>query len=147
SDHGGYFPGKESHFKTVIVSQAFAGLRPVQRHQKVYAAAGDLLSKGKIHALAIHAFLPEEWAGQEPTRAAWAPARKNSDDIMETQLLVKIIHMSAAGLAIVAILARALTLFAGTQGNLPNPVARTALVALQHLAITVIALTGIVSLV
>ena len=40
---------------------------------------------------------------------------------METQLLVKIIHMSAAGLAIVAILARALTLFIGTQGNLPNP--------------------------
>ncbi len=66
---------------------------------------------------------------------------------METQLLVKIIHMSAAGLAIVAILARALTLFVGTQGNLPNPVARIALVALQHLAITVIALTGIVSLV
>ena len=66
---------------------------------------------------------------------------------MESQLLVKIIHMSAAGLAIVAILARALTLFVGTQGNLPNPVARTALVALQHLAITVIALTGIVSLV
>jgi len=67
--------------------------------------------------------------------------------MMETQLLVKIIHMSVAGLAIVAILARALTLFVGTQGNLPNPVARIALVALQHLAITVIALTGIVSLV
>ena len=29
---------------------------------------------------------------------------------MDTQLLVKIIHMSAAGLAIVAILARAITL-------------------------------------
>lgn len=65
---------------------------------------------------------------------------------METQLLVKIIHMSAAALVIVAILARALTLFVGTQGNLPNPKARIALVALQHLAITVIALTGIVSL-
>ena len=66
---------------------------------------------------------------------------------METQLLVKIIHMSAAGLAIVAILARALTLFIGTQGNLPNPKARIALVALQHLAITVVRFTGIVYLV
>lgn len=65
---------------------------------------------------------------------------------METQLLVKIIHMSAAGLAIVAILARAMTLFVGTQGNLPNPVARKPLVALQHLAIAVIALTGIIAL-
>ena len=36
SGHGGYFPGKESHFKVVIVSECFAGLRLVQRHQKVY---------------------------------------------------------------------------------------------------------------
>lgn len=65
---------------------------------------------------------------------------------METQLMVKIIHMSAAGLAIVAILARAMTLFIGTQGNLPNPVARKPLVALQHLAMAVIAVTGIIAL-
>ena len=65
---------------------------------------------------------------------------------MDTQLLVKIIHMSAAGLAIVAILARALTLFVGTQGNQPNPKARVFLVALQHLIISVIALTGIIAL-
>lgn len=32
--HGGYFPGKESHFKVVMVSDAFQGLRSVQRHQK-----------------------------------------------------------------------------------------------------------------
>ena len=31
--HGGYFPGKESHFKVSIVSDAFAGLGLVQRHQ------------------------------------------------------------------------------------------------------------------
>ncbi|WP_291373232.1 BolA family protein [Acinetobacter sp. UBA6720] len=65
SGHGGYFPGKESHFKVIVVSEAFAGLRLVQRHQKIYAVAGDLLSPGKIHALAIHAFLPEEWKGQD----------------------------------------------------------------------------------
>ena len=66
---------------------------------------------------------------------------------METQLLVKIIHMSAASLAIIAILARAFTLFVGTQGNLPNPVSRKLFVALQHLALAVIALTGVISLV
>jgi len=65
---------------------------------------------------------------------------------MDTQLLVKIIHMSAAGLAIVAILARAITLFMDTQGNQPNPKARVFLVALQHLVISVIALTGIIAL-
>jgi len=37
---------------------------------------------------------------------------------MDTQLLVKIIHMSAAGLAIVAILARAITLFGGVSKSM-----------------------------
>jgi len=62
--HGGYFEGKESHFKVVIVSEVFAGLRSVQRHQKVYAAVGDLLAAPKIHALAIHAYTADEWTGQ-----------------------------------------------------------------------------------
>ena len=75
--HGGYFPGKESHFKVSIVSDAFAGLRLVQRHQKIYAAAGDLLSPGKIHALAIHAYLPSEWQGQAPASPDCAHAPKS----------------------------------------------------------------------
>ncbi len=76
SGHGGYFPGKESHFKVVIVSEAFAGLRLVQRHQKIYAAVGDLLSPGKIHALAIHAFVAAEWQGQDTTSPECAHAPK-----------------------------------------------------------------------
>ena len=74
--HGGYFPGKESHFKVSIVSDAFAGLRLVQRHQKIYAAAGDLLSPCKIHALAIHAYLPTEWTGTAPASPECAHAPK-----------------------------------------------------------------------
>ncbi|WP_174493987.1 BolA family protein [Acinetobacter sp. Marseille-Q1623] len=74
--HGGYFPGKESHFKVIIVSEAFAGLRLVQRHQKIYAEAKDLLSPGKIHALAIHAYLPSEWQGQAPASPECAHAPK-----------------------------------------------------------------------
>lgn len=74
--HGGYFPGKESHFKVSIVSDAFEGLRLVQRHQKIYAAAGDLLSSGKIHALAIHVYLPSEWTGTAPESPECAHAPK-----------------------------------------------------------------------
>jgi BolA family transcriptional regulator, general stress-responsive regulator len=62
--HGGYVEGKESHFKVVIVSEDFRGVRAVQRHQKVYAAVGDLLAASKIHALAIHAYTADEWQGQ-----------------------------------------------------------------------------------
>ncbi len=75
SGHGGYYPGKESHFKVTIVSRAFDGLRAVQRHQKVYAVAGDLLSPGMIHALAIHAYALDEWQGQSPDSPECAHAK------------------------------------------------------------------------
>ncbi len=76
SGHGGYYPGKESHFKVVIVSDVFASLRLVQRHQKIYAAVGDLLSPGNIHALAIHAFVADEWQGQDTSSPECAHAPK-----------------------------------------------------------------------
>ncbi len=75
--HGGYFPGKESHFKVIIVSEAFAGLRLVQRHQKVYAAAVGLMGPGKVHALAIHAYVPSEWQGEAPASPLCAHAPKD----------------------------------------------------------------------
>ncbi|MFB4393719.1 MULTISPECIES: BolA family protein [unclassified Pseudomonas] len=52
--------GQETHYKAVIVSEQFAGLNSVKRHQKVYATMGELM--GQIHALAIHTYTPEEWA-------------------------------------------------------------------------------------
>ena len=54
--------GSESHFRLVLVSEQFAGLRPVARHQKVYAALGELMTQ--IHALALHVYTPEEWQAQ-----------------------------------------------------------------------------------
>lgn len=66
--HAGYFEGKESHFKLTIVSDDFAQKRPVARHQMVYAIASELLTSqgGTVHALAIHAYTPEEWQGDSP---------------------------------------------------------------------------------
>ena len=66
---------------------------------------------------------------------------------MDMQLTVKIIHMSIVTLLIGVVIARAFTLFVGVQGNQPNPVARKLLVALQHLSMTIIVLTGVTSLV
>ncbi|WII95486.1 BolA family transcriptional regulator [Moraxella haemolytica] len=62
--HAGYFEGKESHFKLVVVSQGFIDKRLVARHQMVYLAVQPLLmaNGGSIHALAIHAYTPDEWA-------------------------------------------------------------------------------------
>lgn len=53
--------GTESHFKCVIVSNVFEGMRKVQRHQRVYQLLADELNSG-VHALALHLFTVEEWS-------------------------------------------------------------------------------------
>ena len=58
----------ETHFRVVIVSDAFDGQRKVARHQQVYALLADQL-EGPVHALALHTYTPEEWQerqGQAP---------------------------------------------------------------------------------
>ena len=52
--------GLQTHFKAVVVSEQFAGLNSVKRHQKVYATLGDLM--GEFHALALRPDAPEEGA-------------------------------------------------------------------------------------
>ncbi|MDB4837061.1 BolA/IbaG family iron-sulfur metabolism protein [Marinomonas sp.] len=51
--------GSESHFKLVLVCDAFHGKRLVQRHQSIYGALSDIMDK--IHALALHLYSPQEW--------------------------------------------------------------------------------------
>lgn len=64
--HAGAREGK-GHFRVRIVSPDFAGLRPLQRHQLVYRALGELMQTD-IHALNIVALTPEE-AGAEQAHA------------------------------------------------------------------------------
>jgi acid stress-induced BolA-like protein IbaG/YrbA len=54
--------GDGHHFQAVIVSPAFAGKRPIQRHQLVYAALGDRMRE-EIHALSMKTLTPEEYQG------------------------------------------------------------------------------------
>ncbi|MCL4104021.1 UNVERIFIED_CONTAM: hypothetical protein GTU68_034883 [Idotea baltica] len=50
----------ETHFKVVVVSEQFAGVRKVARHQMIYTILAEQL-QGPVHALAIHAYSGEEW--------------------------------------------------------------------------------------
>jgi len=52
--------GDGQHFSAVIVSSTFAGKRPIQRHQLVYAALGDRMRE-EIHALSMKTLTPEEF--------------------------------------------------------------------------------------
>ena len=65
---------------------------------------------------------------------------------MDTQLIIKIVHMSLASLLILVVFARATTLLVGVQGEQPNPVARKLLVGLQHFSVTFVAISGLVAL-
>ena len=49
----------ESHFRILIVSDAFAGKSRVDRHRMVNAALGDEVG-GRIHALALATYAPGE---------------------------------------------------------------------------------------
>ena len=52
--------GSESHFKIVLVSDAFKGERLINRHRQVNKLLADEL-QGGVHALALHTQTPEEW--------------------------------------------------------------------------------------
>ena len=60
-------PEKESHFKLTVVSDQFADLSRVKRHQRVYSLLSEEL-EGAVHALALHLYSPEEWRENESGR-------------------------------------------------------------------------------
>lgn len=61
-------PATESHFKLVLVSEAFDGLSRVRRHQAVYKVLADEMTK--IHALALHVFTSKEWQASQAVPAS-----------------------------------------------------------------------------
>lgn len=62
---------------------------------------------------------------------------------MDAHLLIKIIHMTSVTVLILVFILRALTLYIGTQNQQPNPKGRVAFVALQHLSLTLMVVTGL----
>ncbi|XP_071496656.1 bolA-like protein 1 [Diadema antillarum] len=54
--------GSETHFKVVVISQAFENESLIKRHRLVNAALQAELD-GPVHALSIQAKTPSQWAG------------------------------------------------------------------------------------
>jgi BolA protein len=65
ADHVGHAgaQGGAGHFSLLIVSERFAGLSRLARHQRVLSELSDLLPH-PIHALSIKALTPEEFPSQ-----------------------------------------------------------------------------------
>lgn len=57
--------GSESHFKVVLVSEAFEGKSLVSQHRMVYSLLSEEL-KDQVHALALHTYTPSTWKSASP---------------------------------------------------------------------------------
>jgi BolA protein len=58
--HAGHDGSGESHFTVQLTAAGFAGQSRIGRQRLVYAALGDLMAPGGIHALIIKAKAPGE---------------------------------------------------------------------------------------
>ena len=62
--------GDGRHWYATIVSSAFDGLRPIQRHQRVYATLGGRMQTDEVHALSMKTHTPAEWAAKSAAELA-----------------------------------------------------------------------------
>jgi acid stress-induced BolA-like protein IbaG/YrbA len=53
--------GEGANYDITVIGDIFEGLRPVRRQQLVYAALGDQIADGSIHAVNINTFTRGQW--------------------------------------------------------------------------------------
>ncbi|CAN5817917.1 BolA family transcriptional regulator [soil metagenome] len=54
--------GTDNHFEVQVVSAAFEGKTPIERHKLVYAPLLDWIDDDTVHALSVRAFTPGQHA-------------------------------------------------------------------------------------
>ncbi len=52
--------GTDDHLEARVVSAAFAGKSPIERHRMIYAPLRGWIADDTVHALALRAWTPEE---------------------------------------------------------------------------------------
>ena len=70
-------PKKETHFKVVIVADAFDGVSLVKRHRKINETLAAELSGG-VHALSIFAYTERQWRDRGGAVPSSPPCRGGS---------------------------------------------------------------------
>jgi BolA protein len=70
-------PASESHFKLIVVSENFAGLKLIDRHRFINNLFKEELTQ--IHALAMHTYTSAEWESRNgaPDSPKCASGSKN----------------------------------------------------------------------
>lgn len=60
--------GTDNHFEVRVVSAAFEGKTPVERHKLVYAPLRDWIEDDTVHALSVRAYTPAQNASLNQER-------------------------------------------------------------------------------
>jgi len=53
--------GTDDHLEARVVSDAFEGKSPIERHRMVYAPLRDWIEDDTVHALSVKAWTPEQF--------------------------------------------------------------------------------------
>lgn len=53
--------GESGKYTVTVVSDRFAGMRPVAKQQLIYAPLNEHIASGAIHAVSMRTFTQEEW--------------------------------------------------------------------------------------
>ncbi len=77
SDNHSVPAGSESHFKVVLVSSKFDGLRLIERHRVVHELLTHEL-QGPVHALALHLYTHDDWRKRNGNAPMSPPCRGGS---------------------------------------------------------------------
>lgn len=60
--------GEGCNLVITVVSSQFIGLAPVKKEQLVMATLNEPLTSGKLHALSVKAYTPDEWREKQQTK-------------------------------------------------------------------------------
>ncbi|MEQ1530116.1 MAG: Grx4 family monothiol glutaredoxin [Methylococcales bacterium] len=61
-----YIEGQGCDLTITVVSAQFAGLTMIKQHQGVMATLNEPLASGRLHAVTLKTFTPEQWQAQQP---------------------------------------------------------------------------------
>jgi acid stress-induced BolA-like protein IbaG/YrbA len=53
--------GTDDHFEARVVSSAFAGKSPIERHRMVYRPLLEWIEDDTVHAISVRAWTPEQY--------------------------------------------------------------------------------------
>jgi acid stress-induced BolA-like protein IbaG/YrbA len=53
--------GEGNKYTVTVVTDRFAGMRPVAKQQMIYAPLNAHIASGEIHAVSMRTFTQEEW--------------------------------------------------------------------------------------